>query len=108
MQQGGKFRALASAHLVGALKALFERQEALLPIVWGASIGVLDRLTLALRCLLFELVDDEGEEKGDGKDGDKEVDEQSDIRRDASPQALYPDTQVLPDPWWALAGIETA
>jgi len=95
-----------SVHLVGALKPLPELQEALLPVVWGAGVGVLDRLALASRRPLLETVDDEGEEKGHGKDGDKEVHDQPEIHGDTSPQALDPAEQALPEPWWALAGVQ--
>src|SRR2546426_5085587 len=51
----------------------------------GASIGVLDRLALALHGALFELIDNEGEEEGHGKDGDKEINNQSEIRCHSGP-----------------------
>ena len=45
---------------------------------------------------------------GHGKDRDKEVHDQADIRGQSSPQALHPGEQALPHPWRALTGIETA
>src|SRR5262245_22677813 len=91
---------------MGALKLLPEGHEALLSIGWGAGVGVFDRLTLASCCPLLETVDDEGKEKGHGKDGDNEVYDQPEIHGDTSSQALNPDEQALPKPGGALAGIE--
>jgi len=93
---------------VGAHKSVFERQKALLPVVAGASIGTLDGLFLTPGRTLFELINDEGKEERDGKDRDKEVHNQADIRDYASSQALHPGKQALPHPWRALAGVETA
>jgi hypothetical protein len=87
---------------------VFECQKALLPIIGGASIGLLDCLCLALGGTLFKLIEDEGEEERHGKDRDEEVHDQTDIRSHAGPQTLYPGEQALPLPWWALAGVETA
>jgi len=91
---------------VGALKPLPELQEALLPVVWGAGVGVLDRLALASRRPLLEPVDDEGEQEGHGKDVNQEVHDQPEIHGDTSPQALHPDEQALSEPRWALAGVQ--
>src|SRR5262245_28959277 len=107
MQQGNKFHTIASADLVGTRKRVLQGQQALLPILWRASVGLLDRLALALHGALFELIDNEGEEEGHGKDGDKEVDNQSKIRGHPGPQALHSGVQALPDPCRALAAIET-
>jgi len=87
---------------------VFERQKALLPVVRGASISTLDDLCLTPSRTLFELIDDEGKEERYGKDRDKEVHNQTDIRGDASSQALHPGESALPHPWRALAGAETA
>jgi hypothetical protein len=106
MQQSSQLGTVASAHLVGALKLLLECQEALLPIAWRAGIGLLDRLTLASRGPLLKAIDDEGEEEGYGKDGDKKVHDQPEIHQDAGPQVLNPGEQALPESGWVLAGIE--
>jgi hypothetical protein len=79
---------------------VLERQKALPSIAGGASIGTLDRFFLAWGRTLFEFVDDEGEEERNGKDRDKEVHDQADIRSHASPQALHPGESALPHPWW--------
>ena len=93
---------------MSAHKSVFEYQKALLPVVRGSSIGTLDGLFLTPGRTLFELIDDEGEEEWYGKDRDKEVHNQADIRGYASSQALHPGEPALPHPWRALAGIETA
>src|SRR5215471_3127791 len=93
---------------MGAHKSVLERQQAVLPIVGGASIGTLHRLFLTSGCTLFECVDDESEEERYGKDRDKEVHDQAGIRGHANPQTLHSSPQALPHPWWALAGVETA
>jgi len=49
LQQGSQLRTIASAYFVGTRKGVLQCQQALLPIIWGASIGLLDRLALALR-----------------------------------------------------------
>ena len=108
LQQGSQFGAVASAYCMGTLKALLECQEALLPVVWRASVGVLDCLLLASRRPLFDTVDDEGEEEGHGKDGDKEVHDQSEIHHHARAQALDPGKQALAESWCILAGIQAA
>src|SRR6266853_1068586 len=97
-----------TGYSVGAHKGVLERQQALLPIVRGASIGTLHGLCLALGRTLLELVDDEGEEERYGKDRDKEVHEQADVRGQSSPQALYPGEPTLQHSWRALTGVETA
>jgi hypothetical protein len=83
---------------VGAYKSVFERQQTLLSVVGGASIGTLDGLFLTPGYTLFELIDDKGKQERYGKDRDKEVHNQADIRGYASPQALHPDAQALPHP----------
>jgi hypothetical protein len=85
MAQGEQLCTLAMAYFVGAHIGMFERQQALLPIVRGASIGTLDGLLLTSGGTLFEPVDDEGEEERYGKDREKEVYDQADIRGYTSP-----------------------
>jgi hypothetical protein len=68
----------------------------------------LDRLALASRGTLCELVENKRQEEGHGKDGDKKVDNQAKIHGHPGPQALHSGVQALPDPWRVLATIETA
>jgi hypothetical protein len=65
-----------------------ECQQALLSISGGTSIGLLDCLCLALGRTLFKLIEDEGEEEWHGKDRDKEIHDQNDMRRHAGAQTL--------------------
>jgi hypothetical protein len=85
---------------------LFEYQETLLSVVWGAGVGLMDGPLLTLCSALLETVDEESEEEGYGKDRDKEVHNQPKICRDASSQALDPGEQALPKPWRGLADVQ--
>jgi hypothetical protein len=78
---------MASADSLSVQTVLLHSEQSLAPIGGRAGIGLPDSLVLALLGAALDGLDDKGEQKRNGKDGEKKIHYQPEGHSNVSPQA---------------------